>query len=272
MGLRFVNTARWQKKWWRTLPTEWKVAFDYIWDTADAAGIWPIEPDLVKFHAGVDFRVSNFVKACNSCADLLPDEKATEHVRVLPDGKHLWLVFFVITQNPTGLNAQKVPAHRPIIRSLLSHGLTAEVSRQYATLNITDGIVKHDQEELPGVPTEAVVKDELLAKQVLEHLNKKTKAHFRPAEGTLRSIIARLGEGHTVAECRAVIDVKTDQWLADKEMCGYLRPETLFRASKFQSYLAEVHRTKQKPKHSTPDTSWKAKVLSTGERNQPKKP
>lgn len=74
------------------------------------------------------------------------------------------------------------------------------------------------------------------AKLVIDYLNQKTGSKYRYSKSSTKHIIARLGEGFTVDECKSVIDKKCNEWLTDPKMQQYLRPETLF-AGKFESYL-----------------------------------
>lgn len=76
--------------------------------------------------------------------------------------------------------------------------------------------------------------------EVISHLNAVCGTNYRPnAETSRRYIGARLAEGYTVADCCRVIDLKAAQWLHDERMRTYLRPTTLFRPEKFESYLNE---------------------------------
>ena len=74
---------------------------------------------------------------------------------------------------------------------------------------------------------------------VIEYLNKQTGAKYKSTTITTQGKIkARQNEGFTLKDFKYVIDVKTSQWLKDKKMKAYLRPETLF-GTKFESYLNE---------------------------------
>ena len=75
------------------------------------------------------------------------------------------------------------------------------------------------------------------AASVLDALNRETGRHFKPTEGTLKPIMARLREERTVEECLEIIRKQVKAWKDDKRMSGYLRPETLFSSSHFDSYL-----------------------------------
>ena len=74
-------------------------------------------------------------------------------------------------------------------------------------------------------------------KEIVSNLNEKTGKQFRhTSEKTRTAIHARLADGFTVEDFRNVIDTKCADWLGDKKMEEYLRPETLF-GTKFEGYL-----------------------------------
>lgn len=77
------------------------------------------------------------------------------------------------------------------------------------------------------------------ARTILTFLNEKAGRSFRPVDATLRPIEARLRAGATVEDCRGVVARKVRDWRGDPKMVKFLRPETLFNATKFESYLGE---------------------------------
>lgn len=91
-----------------------------------------------------------------------------------------------------------------------------------------------DQPEADSVPQEAV-------NEVIDYLNQKAGTKYRSTTAATKRLVgARLKEGFTVDDCKKVIDNKVADWLNDEKMKNYLRPNTLFQASKFESYLNEV--------------------------------
>ncbi len=78
------------------------------------------------------------------------------------------------------------------------------------------------------------------ALEVLDFLNQKTGRAYRPADSNLKLIMARLKTGATVMDCRQIIAKKTREWKGNPMMSEYLRPETLFNASKFEQYIGEL--------------------------------
>jgi len=77
--------------------------------------------------------------------------------------------------------------------------------------------------------------------KVINYLNDVLGTRYTTkSKSTNEKIKARLEEGHTVDDFKQVIDNKKREWGNDPKMVKYLRPETLFRASHFESYLNEV--------------------------------
>ena len=74
--------------------------------------------------------------------------------------------------------------------------------------------------------------------EIIDYLNEKTSSRYRSTDTTKKLIRARMEEGFTQADFFTVIDNKVTTWKGT-EWEKYLRPETLFCASKFQGYLNE---------------------------------
>ena len=75
--------------------------------------------------------------------------------------------------------------------------------------------------------------------EIVEYLNhkKKSKRPFNPkTQPTQKVINARLRDGYSVDDFKAVINSKCQEWLGT-EMEKYICPETLFRPSNFEKYL-----------------------------------
>ena len=77
------------------------------------------------------------------------------------------------------------------------------------------------------------------AVEVLKFLNLHAERSFRMVDTNLRLIEARLASGATIQNCKGVVARKVREWKTDPKMSKFLRPETLFSASHFESYLGE---------------------------------
>lgn len=93
------------------------------------------------------------------------------------------------------------------------------------------------------------------ANKVIDYLNLKAGTKYRHTGNNQKLIKARL-EFFTVEDCMTVIDNKCDEWLGDEKMAQYLRPPTLFQASKFESYLNTVKPVSKADKRSSSIDMW----------------
>ena len=72
--------------------------------------------------------------------------------------------------------------------------------------------------------------------EILDYLNQKAQSNFRPVPANIKLIESRLKEGATVEEMKRVIDTMVAKWMDDEKMREYLRPSTLFNATKYSQY------------------------------------
>lgn len=78
--------------------------------------------------------------------------------------------------------------------------------------------------------------------QAVEYLNQKNGTKYRASSKKTQACVrARVRDGFTLDDFKAVIDAKVAQWGDDEKMAEYLRPETLF-GTKFESYLQYAQR------------------------------
>ena len=76
------------------------------------------------------------------------------------------------------------------------------------------------------------------ADKVIDYLNLKAGTKYKKTKSSRDPISARLAD-FTVEDCFVVINKKCAEWL-NTSMAKYLRPATLFQASKFESYLNQL--------------------------------
>lgn len=86
------------------------------------------------------------------------------------------------------------------------------------------------------------IKDTVPYDEIIEYLNDRTGSSYRSSSRKTRDLIkTRVKEGFTKEDFFTVIDKKCADWLHDKQMAKFLRPETLF-GTKFESYLNQPMR------------------------------
>jgi uncharacterized phage protein (TIGR02220 family) len=103
--------------------------------------------------------------------------------------------------------------------------------REDKNIYTTDTLVGHLQKEV-----NEIISPE--CEDVLNHLNTVAKKSFKPIKSNTKFILGRLKEGYTASQLKSVIDRKAkDNWFIENPK--YLRPETLFNATKFQTYVQD---------------------------------
>lgn len=82
--------------------------------------------------------------------------------------------------------------------------------------------------------------------EIIDYLNEKAGKKFKVNDKTKTHINARVNDGYTLPDFRAVIEKKVAEWRGT-EMDKFLRPETLF-GTKFESYLNQNETVKKRAK------------------------
>lgn len=141
MAKRFGDTDIWKKqRWFRKLSPEYKLAFLYIKDQCDHAGIWNIDcTDLMEDLGISSFNLTEFVEKCN-----VEFDKTTgaithkERIRILDKG-YLWVTGFIQFQykGREGLVNPLVRAVQSALQILSGFNLLDEAQlKGYITLTI----------------------------------------------------------------------------------------------------------------------------------------
>ena len=140
--------------------------------------------------------------------------------------------------------------HGRIERELESYRHKAEVAkangskggRPKKTQRVNSAKPKETQPKANHKPItnnqEPIRKDIYTAKAAIDRLNEVTGKKFKHTDSNLSAVKARLADGYTLDDMEYVIQNKTREWLGTENE-KYLRPETLFRPSKFDGYLNE---------------------------------
>lgn len=115
--------------------------------------------------------------------------------------------------------------------------------KDFRTLMSSSPLAELDVDQLSKTKNQADTTNREIRKsaiEILDFLNSKTGRSFRPVDTNLKLIIARLKSGVEVEDCKAVIAKKFREWSGDEKMIQYLRPATLFNATKFEQYVGEL--------------------------------
>ncbi len=119
--------------------------------------------------------------------------------------------------------------------------------------DVTAPVIRHDSEAEAEAEAEAELHTEQEPEKkknvtsgkspcpyakIVAYLNTKAGTAFsEQGKATRRMLKARWDEGYKLEDFQAVIDDRVGAWLNDGDMRQYLRPATLFNATKFESYI-----------------------------------
>lgn len=140
MAKRFHDTTIWKKqRWFKKLPRDYKLAFLYVKDQCDHAGLWKIDfAELVDDLDFDGFDMEDFIKNCNKDFDKINGKSITrERVKLLENKSIMWVTGFVQFQyegKDLTINPQ-VPVVKSAIEILNSYKILGEaLYKGYLTL------------------------------------------------------------------------------------------------------------------------------------------
>lgn len=193
----------------------------------------------------------------NTVFQSLPDEKAGQLVKALYDCHNgdmvalddpvLFSVFLMMSETVCE-NAKKYEDKCKKNAENRSKRAEKDSVRPSTTVNDrrqNKNIKEKDSKESKEKDTEKEKTALLPASQeIVRYLNDKAGTRYSASSrNTVTMIKGRMEEGHTVDDFKQVIDTKVDEWKGTEQE-KYLRPETLFCAKHFESYLNQKPRGK----------------------------
>jgi len=102
---------------------------------------------------------------------------------------------------------------------------------------------------------------------IVEQLNLIAKKSFSAETAeTKKHISARLKK-YSKEDCVAVVKYKCKQWLSDLVMSKYIRPNTLFNESKFESYYQEMKSSESSNQEESYTRNWEVQTISQNGKN-----
>lgn len=250
---RFTETNKWSDPWFRALSGPAKLLWIYLTDHCDQIGLVALNLKFVSQDCGLPIKEKHL-------AELKDRLEAM-------DGGRYFIPKFIHFQY--GELSADCPPHRTILKLVSIHNLTRSgLEYHYPNSYPTDshktrqdktGSGQEEDKKGSEGSAEGNQPDPILT--VIDYLNQKTGRKFRDTAETRSFISNRLAENGVTGEgVRQMIDRQCALWKNDDRMREFLRPETLFNATKFNAYYAakdlpvthETHRTTGGPGHRQP--------------------
>ena len=137
---RFTETTKWDDPWFRKLPMESKLFWQWLLDHCDHAGVIDPDVELAEFQIGYRKGKANLLESLGG------------RIMKLPNGK-IWIVKFMEFQYSK--LSENCPAHRPVYQSVARNGLD-ELPKGYPkgipTLKDKDKSTDKEEDEESGPP------------------------------------------------------------------------------------------------------------------------
>lgn len=213
---RFTETDKWRDGWFRKLKPSVKLAFIYIVDNCDSAGVWDPDFELAEFAIGEQV-------AWDEVSSALADR-----LRVLPNGK--WFLTRFLEFQYGELSAECRP-HAKILQLLRSHGIPYK--KGINKVSIPTG--KEEDRTIQEKETPAIT-----AEMIYEAYPRK-----EAKKAALKAIERAMAErDHTVllAATKAFASA-TDRWpMQDRQFIPH--PATWFNRGSFDDDPANWERTR----------------------------
>lgn len=112
MTNRFTATEKWDDRWFRSLSPEFKLAWLYVVDRCDNAGVIELDQELANFQIGCEIDWGMFLTECGD--------------RIYEMGNGKWWIVKYIPYQVRGVLKGSCRPHQQIIGLLEQHGLLSE--------------------------------------------------------------------------------------------------------------------------------------------------
>jgi len=116
MSKRYTDTNKWFKSWFRGLPSEYKLAWLYLVDMCNHAGIWDVELDVLNVRLGTQISLAGIKNHFGDKVEILVNDK-------------IYLTSFVEYQYGLPLNPDNI-AHDSVL--MLLHKAGASIAPNLA--------------------------------------------------------------------------------------------------------------------------------------------
>lgn len=163
------------------------------------------------------------------------DELVSKGVCKVREDSALYSVRMVKDEEERKKSRERVQKHRCNVSvTPMSHRSSSSISSS----------ISKKEEAMSGSPPDDVPPKRNLnqeAREVLAFLNAKTGRNYEDVDANMNLIRARLKDA-SVQDCKSIIAKKCRDWRGNEKMEPYLRPATLFNATKFAQYQGELLR------------------------------
>ncbi len=272
---RYVSTSFWDDSWIRSLNPQEKFLYLYLMTNSltNIAGVYKITLERISFDTGLKCAVveqilEKFTKQRKAClyGEYIIIPAWPNHQKWEVRSKIKVGIEIILERIPESVKKYMVQIgyRYPIEGYVYEPNYPDSDSDSDLDLldkNLEDTLSSFGTEDGPklnGEVAEFIEGEKREAcrvphKEIISFLNEACHTKYSHESDYIRRLLkARWNEGYRLPDFQAVIRVKAKQWLNDPKMVKYLRPITLFSASKFDGYLQETAHIKEAEKNRCP--------------------
>lgn len=245
MRIRTIKPEFWQNEELSELSAETRLLAIGLLNCVDDEGYMKSHPALIKS------QLFPFNEDSLNIQGMLNELSRVGFIRLLKghDGKdYLHVVNFLKHQKVNRPSPSKINGFIEFTEHSVNGNGAITVGKERKGMehgNGKEGNMEKEKEVFQSDKSDAII--------VLSYMNSVLGTKYKETTiSHIENINARISEGHTVDDCKAVIDHKKNEWQNDPKMAGYLRPQTLFQTGKFQGYLmaAKAQRPAKQSAHN----------------------
>lgn len=216
MANRYTDTTIWKKqKWFKKLPPLYKLAWRYLTDECNHAGVWKIDLSELLDDLGLeDFDLLDLILMCNKDFDKKTGKGIHRQRIIQISDSHIWITGFITFQY--GGKDQKIKTTNNIVKSAIeilntfniyelaiSNGyIVYDTSKSTPTTSEHLETLQNTSEHLPSPKDKVKDKDNSIISTESNNLTNKGKSELKKINTTI----------HGIGEITVSIFTGCDEW------------------------------------------------------------
>lgn len=215
MGKRYTDTDKYKKPFFRALPPNYKLLWDYLYHTCDHAGVWIVDFPIASAYIGAEVKEKEALNLFNE------DEK---RVHVFSKGKKWLLLQF--NEFQYGVLNPRNNVHKSVIKILLQHKVLNEITDAKYTLK------ELEKKQLPEKPKKIKIPE--------EHIEEAETIEDKPKEKIV--VEENSGRFYKIEDLKEYYKSKSKLVVAFCAISGLTENQLFNRLDKFEQHLKSQSR------------------------------
>jgi hypothetical protein len=255
--MRISDNQKWKDQRHRQLSPMEKVVYDFLWDNCDRSGFYKVADTAMDCFV-INCTEAEYMAALESLSAPKSINGGREHRGFVKVENTIWITHF-LKYDQRNFGASLDPAHKPIIKGLISHQDTFSEEPEYLSLmkSITQEVLDRFKielpisREIPDIPdAQERFREHIKSAKKKEPINiawwTDTFKEITNKDVIMNPIIERnirdlVREGSTTPNhVRTVFAYLHKVWGPDDKMKKFVTMETILNPDKFPGYLNQA--------------------------------